>query len=172
VANENRRARGAKNEEYSCRLGGRLDRNDRPHAGVLAQPACVTSNASIPPGANTTDRSAPFFIGTTGLDLKTAPPTRDPSNPNYPRATELPDGTSPPAGAEGNFIIGATRAAAPETVAQDNAPHGKVTAFAISSKDSVIYNPGLVRDDPPNCPNGSIYAAHPQQPAEADPVLV
>src|SRR6202008_1124419 len=59
--------------------------------GAMAQPACVAANASVPPGANTTDRSAPFFIDTTGLDLRTAPPTRNPSNPNYPRATELPD---------------------------------------------------------------------------------
>ncbi len=61
---------------------------------------------AVPPGANTTDKAAPFFIDTAGLDFKTAPPTRDPSNPNYPRATELPDGTLPPSGAEGNFIIG------------------------------------------------------------------
>ncbi len=37
-------------------------------------------------------------------------------------------------------------------------PKGTVTTFTMSSKDSVIYNPGLVRDDPPNCGNGSIYA--------------
>ncbi len=126
---------------------------------VMAQPACVTSSAVVPAGANTTDRSQPFFIDTTGLDFKTAPPTRDPSNPNYPRATELPDGTLPPAGAEGNFIIGPTHAPAPETVAKDGVPRGTVTSFTISSNDSVIYNPGLIRDDPPNCTNGSIYAS-------------
>ena len=85
---------------------------------VAAQTACVTQNMAIPPGANTTDKAAPFFIDTTGLDLKTQPPTRDPNNPNYPRATELPDGTLPPAGAEGNFIIGPTQAPAPETIAK------------------------------------------------------
>src|SRR5262245_28168943 len=79
-----------------------------------AQTTCVTQNMGIPPGANTTDRTAPFFIDTTGLDFKTQPPTRDPNSPNYPRATELPDGTLPPAGAEGNFIIGPTHAPAPE----------------------------------------------------------
>ncbi len=62
---------------------------------VVAQPACVAAGASVPAGANTTDRSAPFFIDTTGLDLSTAPPTRNPANPAYPRATELPDGTLP-----------------------------------------------------------------------------
>ena len=64
---------------------------------ATAQPACVTQNMTVPPGANATDRTAPFFIDTAGLDFKTTPPTRDPSNPNYPRATELPDGTLPSA---------------------------------------------------------------------------
>ena len=49
---------------------------------VMAQPACVTQNMAVPAGGNTSDRAAPFFIDTTGLDFKTAPPTRDPSNPN------------------------------------------------------------------------------------------
>ena len=138
---------------------------------AVAQPACVAANASVPPGANTTDRSAPFFIDTTGLDLRTAPPTRNPSNPNYPHATELPDGTLPPAGAEGNFIIGPTHKAAPETVAQDNVPHGKVYSFTMSSKDSVIYNPGVIRDDPPNCRNGSVYASQ-TMPNDRSDVIV
>ncbi len=81
---------------------------------ALSQPACVTQNMAVPPGANTTEKAGPFFIDTTGLDFKTAPPTRDPSNPNYPRATELPDGTLPPPGAEGNFIIGPTHNPAPD----------------------------------------------------------
>ena len=73
---------------------------------AMAEPACVTQNMGVPAGANISDKAAPFFIDTTGLDFKTAPPTRDPSNPNYPRATELPDGTLPPAGAEGNSSSG------------------------------------------------------------------
>ena len=123
---------------------------------ALAQAPCVTQNMAVPPGANTSDKAAPFFIDTTGLDFKTAPPTRDPSNPNYPRATELPDGTLPPAGAEGNFIIGPTHAPAPETVAKDGVPRGTITSFTLSSKDSVIYNPGLIRDDAAGCGNSSI----------------
>jgi hypothetical protein len=134
--------------------------------GALAQPACVAGSASVPKGANTTDRSAPFFLDTAGLDLSTAAPTRDPSNPAYPRATELPDGTLPPAGAEGNFIIGPTHTAAPETIAKDGIPHGTIHSFTITSKDSTIYNPGMIRDDPPNCRNGSIYAS---QTAPGDP---
>src|SRR5689334_23133453 len=116
-----------------------------------AQTPCVTQNMAVPPGANTSDSSAPFFIDTTGLDFKTAPPTRDPSNPNYPRATEVADGALPPADAEGNFIIGPTHAPAPETMAKDGVPHGTITSFSLPSKDSVIYNPGRYRDDPAGC---------------------
>ncbi len=123
---------------------------------TLAQPACVTQNMAVPPGANTADKAAPFFIDTTGLDFKTTPPTRDPSNPNYPRATELPDGTLPPPGAEGNFIIGPTHNPAPETIAKDGVPRGTMKSFTLSSKDSVIYNPGLIRDDLAGCTNSSI----------------
>ncbi len=118
--------------------------------------ACVTQNMAVPPGANTTDRDKPFFIDTTGLDLSTKPPTRDPKNPNYPQATELPDGSLPPAGAEGNFIIGPTHAPAAETIAKDGVPKGTVVSFTMSSRDSVIYNPGLIRDDVAGCTNSSI----------------
>src|SRR3984893_7955886 len=126
---------------------------------ALAQTACVTQNMAVPAGANTSDNAAPFFIDTTGLDFSTKPPTRDPNNPNYPRATELPDGTLPPAAAEGNFIIGPTHATAPETVAKDGVPKGTTISFTISSKESVIYNPGLIRDDVAGCGNSSIMIA-------------
>ncbi|TPQ25571.1 esterase [Bradyrhizobium guangdongense] len=125
-------------------------------AQAQAQPACVTQNMAVPPGANTTDKAAPFFIDTTGLDFKTAPPTRDPKSANYPPATELADGALPTAGAEGNFIIGPTHAPAPDTIAKEGVPRGKVTSFTVSSKDSVIYNPGLIRDDVAGCSNSSI----------------
>ena len=123
-----------------------------------AQTACVTQNMGIPPGANTTDKAAPFFIDTTGLDFKTTPPTRDPKSANYPSATELADGTLPPPGAEGNFIIGPTHAPAPETIAKEGVPRGTVTSFTFASKDSVIYNPGLIRDDVAGCGNSSIMS--------------
>src|SRR5262249_10249009 len=105
------------------------------------------------------DRNAPFFIDTTGLDFKTAPPTRDPNNPNYPKATELADGALPAAGAEGNFVIGRTHTPAPDTVAKDGVPKGKLSSFTLTSKESTIYNPGLIRDDPAGCTNGSINSA-------------
>jgi Putative esterase len=118
---------------------------------------CLKGNAGIPPGANTTDPSAPFYIDTTGLDFKTLPPTRDPKNPNYPPATELPDGTLPPSKAEGNFIIGPTHSPARELTAQDGVPTGHVYSFTMSSNDSTAFNPGLIRDDPDGCLNASVY---------------
>jgi putative esterase len=126
---------------------------------ALAETPCVTQNMAVPPGANTSDKTAPFFIDTTGLDFRTAPPTRDPSNPNYPRATELADGTLPPPEAEGNFVIGPSHAPAPETMPGDGVPHGTMTSFTLSSQDSVIYSPGRFRDDPAGCNNGSIMVA-------------
>jgi hypothetical protein len=132
-------------------------------SGAFAQtpvpPGCVTQNMAVPPNANTTDKAAPFFIDTTGLDFKTTPPTRDPKSANYPPATELPDGTLPPPGAEGNFIIGPTHTPAPETTAKEGVPRGTITTFTLSSRDSVIYNPGLIRDDVPGCNNSSIMTA-------------
>ncbi len=127
---------------------------------AVAQPACVGGNASVPPGANTVRQSAPFYLDLTRLDLRTAPPTRDPSNPVYPRAAELTDGTLPPAGVEGNFIIGPTHPPAPEISPRADGPHGLIHSFTITSEHSTAYNPGVVRDDPPGCRNGAIYAAH------------
>jgi hypothetical protein len=140
-------------------------------SSALAQQACSPNNGAVPQGSNTTDRSAPFLIDTTGLDLSNAPPTRDPGNPNFVKATELPDGTLPPPGAEGNFIIGPTHNPAPETVAQDGIPHGKLYSFTISSSESAIYNPGVIRDDPPNCRNGSVNSA-PTAPGDRSNMIV
>ena len=73
------------------------------------------------------------------------PPTRDPNTAGYVPAKELPDGTLPPAGAEGNFIIGPTHNPAPEMTVRDDVPHGTVHNFTMSSADSKIY-PGIARD--------------------------
>jgi hypothetical protein len=120
---------------------------------------CPGANGGVPPGANTTDASAPFFIDTTGLNFNTTPPTRDPANPNYPPAKELPDGTLPTAEAEGNFIIGPTHAPAAEIIAQGDIPHGTVSGFTMSSNDGVIFSPAMIRDDPNGCLNSSLVAA-------------
>ena len=73
------------------------------------------------------------------------PPTRDPHTPGYVPATELPDGAIPSPGANGNFIIGPTHDAAPESTVQANVPQGTIYRFTMDSKDSKIY-PGIVRE--------------------------
>jgi enterochelin esterase-like enzyme len=122
---------------------------------AAAQTCFVGFGTHVPAGANTTDPNAPFFINTQGLDLSTQPPTRSPNNPDYPPAIALADGLLPPIYANGNFIIGPTHTAAPETVTQPNVKKGKIYTFNMASTDSVIYKPGVVRDDPPNCPDGA-----------------
>jgi enterochelin esterase-like enzyme len=73
------------------------------------------------------------------------PPTRDPNTPGYVTAKELPDGTNPPADANGNFIIGPTHRPAPEMIAQEGVPHGTVHDFTMDSTNSRIY-PGIARE--------------------------
>jgi enterochelin esterase family protein len=72
------------------------------------------------------------------------PPTRDPNAPGYVAAKELPDGSIPPANADGNFILGPTHTAVAEISAQD-VPKGAVIEFTMNSADSTIY-PGIARD--------------------------
>jgi iron(III)-enterobactin esterase len=73
------------------------------------------------------------------------PPTRDPGTPGYVAAKELPDGITPPANADGNFIIGPTHKPAPEMAPQETTPRGTVSTFTLNSTDSKIY-PGIARD--------------------------
>ena len=114
-------------------------------AGLV--PMAMAQPTTLPPGANTTDPNAPFFVDLSGLDMRTRPPTRDPLNPRYPLATAIADGQLPPKGAEGNFIIGPSHPAAPETQVQAGVPKGRVITFTMTSSDSSIYHPGIVRED-------------------------
>jgi hypothetical protein len=95
------------------------------------------------------------------------PPTRDPHTPGYVDAKELPDGTVPPATADGNFIIGPTHPPAPETIVQEGVPQGTIVKFTMSSADSKIY-PGIARDpgtfgtpDPNDPANLIVTTSHP-----------
>jgi len=74
-----------------------------------------------------------------------APPTRDPHQSGYVTAKELPDGSNPPANADGNFILGPTHDAAPEMPVQNGVRNGTVIEFTMNSSDSKIY-PGIARD--------------------------
>ena len=60
-------------------------------------------------------------------------------------ATELADGTLPPADRSGNFIVGPTHEAAPETQAKEGVPQGTVHEFTMTSAESKLY-PGIARD--------------------------
>src|SRR6266581_3197323 len=73
------------------------------------------------------------------------PPTRDPNAPGYVTAKELPEGSNPPANADGNFILGPTHAVPPEPSANAAIPKGTIIEFTMNSSDSKIY-PGIARD--------------------------
>ena len=77
--------------------------------------------------------------------VRPTPPTRDPHTPGYVTATELPDGSNPPANAGGNFIIGPTHQPASEMSVHEGVPQGTVFEFTMNSADSKIY-PGIARD--------------------------
>ena len=76
---------------------------------------------------------------------RVTPPVRDPHAPGFVIATELPDGTLPPANQDGNFILGPTHNPAPETQVNASVPHGTLYEFTMESKDSKLY-PGIVRE--------------------------
>jgi hypothetical protein len=77
--------------------------------------------------------------------VRPTPPTRDPHTPGYVSATDLPDGSNPPANADGNFIIGPTHQSAAEMPVREGVPQGMVYEFTMNSADSKIY-PGIARD--------------------------
>ena len=77
--------------------------------------------------------------------VRPTPPTRDPHTPGCVAATELPDGSNPPANADGNFIIGPTHQPAAEMSVHGGVPQGTVYEFTMNSADSRIY-PGIARD--------------------------
>jgi enterochelin esterase-like enzyme len=74
------------------------------------------------------------------------------------KATELPDGQIPPATANGNFILGPTHPAAPESTANPDVPQGEVIEFSMQSTDSKFY-PGIARDP------GTFGTPDPKEPA-------
>jgi enterochelin esterase-like enzyme len=96
-----------------------------------------------------------------------APPIRDPHTPGYVQAAELPDGANAPATADGNFILGPTHPAAPESTPNPGVPQGKIVEFTMSSADSKLY-PGIARDpgafgtpDPADPAKLNVTTSHP-----------
>ena len=99
--------------------------------------------------------------------VRPTPPTRDPHTPGYVTAEELPDGANPPANADGNFVIGPTHNALPETSMQQGVMQGTVTEFTMNSADSKFY-PGIAREantfgtiDPANPGKLVVTTSHP-----------
>jgi iron(III)-enterobactin esterase len=119
--------------------------------GIAAQAALAqggatpTGSAAAPPAAAPAPRPTP--------------PARDPHTPGYVSARELPDGAVPPVNEDGNFIIGPTHAPALEMTVKEDAPHGTVYTFTMSSADSRIY-PGIARD------SGTFGVPDPSDPAK------
>ncbi len=75
------------------------------------------------------------------------------------KARELPDGENAPPKKEGNFILGPTHPAAPESAEHEGVPKGNVYEFTMSSADSKFY-PGIARD------KGTYVTADPDNPAK------
>jgi enterochelin esterase family protein len=116
-------------------------------SGVVAPNAAPQAPATAPPQAAPAPRPTP--------------PTRDPNAPGFVAKRELPDGVAPPADVNGNFVVGPTHPAAPETVVQDTVPQGTVHEFTMESVDSRIY-PGIRRDP------GTFGTPDPTNPAKLD----
>ncbi|HEU4936903.1 MAG TPA: alpha/beta hydrolase-fold protein [Vicinamibacterales bacterium] len=120
---------------------------------LLASSSRATPQATSQPPAPATPPAQ------TAAPPRPTPPTRDPNTPGYVTAKALPDGTVPPIDADGNFIIGPTHPAAPETTVQDGVPQGTIINFTMSSADSTIY-PGIARDA------GTFGSPDPNDPAK------
>src|SRR5215475_6568293 len=61
------------------------------------------------------------------------PPTRDPHSPGYAGARDLPDGSVPPANADGDFVVGPGHTAAPELSRPESTLEGTVIEFTMNS---------------------------------------
>ena len=89
------------------------------------------------------------------------PPTRAFDAPGAPTFVKLGDKTSL---ADGNYLVGPTYVAAPETKAVEGVPQGKIRQFQIDSKTTQRFNPGIAREEfgvpDPNNPKTLIVKTH------------
>lgn len=135
-------------------------------------PDCLPLQTLLPPNPNTTNPQAPFFIDTRGLDFSTSMmPQRDPHNPSYPAAIDLPDGQLPPADRIGNFILGPTHTLPEIWQEAQTTPHGQILSFTFSSQESQGFSPGITRTDPLACPQGSASAPY-SKPGDPSHLIV
>jgi enterochelin esterase-like enzyme len=120
-------------------IGAGLHTQAPPQQAAPAQPAPVAAEAPRP---------------------RPTPPTRP--GLRLVTGTELPDGTLPRPTQDGNFIIGPTHTAAPETIARDDVPKGTTHEFTITSAESTVYPDGIARDP------GTFGTPDPANPAKLD----
>ena len=90
---------------------------------------------------------------------------RDPHAAGNVDAKDLPDGENAPNNVDGNFVLGPTHPAAPDTVENASVPKGAVCIFAMESGDSKTY-PGITRaprdpNAPPQPPNSRMIPVMP-----------
>ncbi|MEP6716967.1 MAG: alpha/beta hydrolase-fold protein [Terriglobia bacterium] len=90
---------------------------------------------------------------------------RDPHAAGNVDAKDLPDGENAPNNVDGNFVLGPTHPAAPDTVENASVPKGVVCIFAMESGDSKMY-PGITRaprdpNAPPQPPNSRMIPVMP-----------
>ena len=107
--------------------------------GMLASLTLASAQTAAPPAPSTPPPAQ------AAQPPRPTPPTRDPNTAGFVAKKALPDGTVPPADANGNFVIGPTHTPAPEMAVQDGAPQGTIVNFTMNSADSKTY-PGIARD--------------------------
>jgi len=115
---------------------------------LVFSPACAAFGAGlylITCANPTLAQPSNALLSATSHPIRPVPPPRDPHTPGYVTAQEMPDGTVPPADADGNFIIGPTHRPAAETTVQTSVPQGTAYEFTMSSAESKFY-PGIARE--------------------------
>src|ERR1700690_4636310 len=78
-------------------------------------------------------------------ETASAQPVRKFDDPGSPPFKVLKPGENPPLDVDGNFVIGPEYKPAPERKAVEGVPQGKVKQFAIDSKETKLFNPGIAR---------------------------
>jgi iron(III)-enterobactin esterase len=76
-----------------------------------------------------------------------AQPVRKYDDKNAPPFKVLKEGENPPLDANDNFAIGPKYMPAPERKKVEGVPEGKVGQFAIDSKETKLFNPGIARKE-------------------------
>jgi enterochelin esterase family protein len=100
-----------------------------------------------------------WFLVICAVGAEAQTPVRDPHTAGYVKAAELPDGTNAPADKDGNFILGPTHTAAPESQVQAGVAQGTIVEFTMTSAESKRY-PGIARE------KGTFGTPDPSDPAK------